>query len=138
RLGAGGDDQPVALGAVARHGALGGAVQVDAEREEAQPARLLAEALQEELERLFVGRVDRADVGGAAVAQRDVDVGRDGGAHSAWSSGPAPKRAGSLAGSRVSWLACSIACRASSSPRPRVLRASAITFAGRTQPAAAS
>ena len=55
-LGAGGDDQPVALGAVAARRDLGGAIEVDAEREVAQPARVLAQPAEELAQRGRVGR----------------------------------------------------------------------------------
>ena len=101
-LGAGGDDQAVALGPVAGGGALGGPVEVHAEREEAQPARLLGQAVEERAQRRRVRGHDRPHVRGRAVAQRDVDVG-GGRAHTiASSSGSPPKRTGSSAGRPVS------------------------------------
>ena len=138
-LGAGGDDQAVALGPVALRGHRGRLVEVDPEREEPQPARVLAEAAEERAQRRGVGRRDGPDPRGRAVAQRDVDIGGDGCAHTTASRiGSAPKRTGSVAGSPVSSDAAAQAVRAAASSRARVLSAIAETRAGRTQPIAPS
>ena len=83
-LGAGGDDQPVALGPVALRRHRGGLVEVDAEREEPQPARVVATGRRG----TCAARASSAgetgpDARGGAVAQRDVDIGGDGRAHAA-------------------------------------------------------